>query len=195
MKRVLFLILVLGALICIQVVNTYGLFETDALMDAEVNSAKWVIKLNDVNIMESNEFSIDSLNLISNDNVKSGKFAPGVKGYFDVVVDPSLTEVSVVYSVTVDLSNIGNESIVLSSVSETSGRELIRTGENTYSGIISLDDINNGVTLDIRFSFEWLDDREEVIEDLSEFNSRSMSIPVVFDFKQYLGEVITAYSE
>ncbi len=195
MKRVLFLILVLGALICIQVVNTYGLFETDALMDAEVNSAKWIIKLNDVNIMESNEFSIDSLNLISNGNVKSGKFAPGVKGYFDVVVDPNLTEVSVVYSVTVDLSNIGNESIVLSSVSETSGRELIRTGENTYSGIISLDDINDGVTLDIRFSFEWLDDREEVIEDLSEFNSRSMSIPVVFDFKQYLGEVITAYSE
>lgn len=193
MKKIILLGLILVILFCMQILNTFSLFESKTDLSVVSNSAKWIIKLNDTDIIKNKEFSINSLNIINNDSVLNGKFAPGVSGYFDVIVVPTGTEVSIIYNVTMDLSSINNDSIVLSSVNELSGRELIKTGENTYTGIIPLEDINNGVTCNIRFTFEWLDD-DTIVDYSEDLNNQKLNIPVIFNFKQYLGEEITVYN-
>ena len=92
-RRKITILVIISLLLIVVFASTYSyaLFESDITGDVEAEVASWHIKINNSLIAEgvNNTFVIDSMNYTQTDsNVRSGKFAPGIEGYYDIVIDP-----------------------------------------------------------------------------------------------------------
>lgn len=86
---------------------------------------------------------------------------------------------------------MGDTNLKIKSVQEVeNGVELIKTEENTYSGIIPLEDINNGIKHKIRMEIMWEDNEENSGNDTEIGKNHQLQIPIIFHAIQYLGEEI-----
>ncbi len=97
-----------------------------------------------------------------------------------------------------DKENIVNKNIVIKSIENIGqGQSLIRTGENTYTGIISLDEINQHMSNLVKVEIQWIDDGNNDEEDtkLASRYEMVLRIPVKVHVCQYLGEEVTEYEE
>ena len=174
---------------------SYGLFESNNNMIVNSEIGKWNVYVGGSEAT-SGTFNVDSINIIDSSNVKEGKLAPSTMGYFDVVIDPSNTSVSVWYVITFDFSSItGNFSVT--AIEEVNSGNLIRTGENTYTKVISLADIKNGTTNTVRVHVKWnnIEENNDVDSVIGSTKNNYINIPVTVIVSQYLGEVIEEYTE
>ena len=81
--------------------TSYGLFESNNNMIVNTEIGKWNIYVAGTDLTAGN-FVVDSINIVDSQNVKSGKLAPSTMGYFDILIDPRNTSVSVRYDITFD---------------------------------------------------------------------------------------------
>lgn len=191
------------ALVCILLtviiaVNTFSIFESKVIGNIDVQNAKWIIHINntDISTGKIKEFIIDKIDISGNDRTETGKIAPGLSGKFDIEIDPSGTQVSVRYDISFDLSKLEGTKIKINSIKETEvGNMFVQTGENIYTGIIPLSDIQNGVKNNITVEFEWNEDETTDEEDskIGKIPNNKISIPVSIKASQYLGEEIEEY--
>ena len=81
-------------------------------------------------------------------------------GSFDIEINVQDTDVSVRYDVTLNQENLTNKNLSIKSVKETQvSNTLYQTGENTYTAIIPLSEIQKGNTVNkITVEVEWKDD-------------------------------------
>lgn len=174
---------------------SYGLFESNNNMIVNSEIGKWNVYVGGSEAT-SGTFNVDSINIIDSSNVKEGKLAPSTMGYFDVVIDPRNTSVSVRYDITFDFSSVTGNFSVTEIVEITSGN-LIKTGENTYSKFISLADIKNGTTNTVRVHVKWnnIEENNDVDSVIGSTKNNYINIPVTVIVSQYLGEVIEEYTE
>ena len=108
---ILIAILILLALI---IQSTYSKYTNKAVGTINETTADWVIKINDKDITipdENGEIGVFEIEDFTWDwesapNVKPPKVAPGMSGYFKLKVDPTGTQVSVKYTITIDDSKI-----------------------------------------------------------------------------------------
>lgn len=111
--RILILIVIL-ILLALIIQSTYSKYTNKSLGTINENVGNWIIKINDKDITEPDEndqlgvFEIDDFtwNWDSAPNVLPPKVAPGMTGYFKLKVDPTGTDVSVKYTITIDDSKI-----------------------------------------------------------------------------------------
>jgi len=196
-EQLLLLILTIISLIisAYSILNSYAVFYSEISGQAEENLAKWNITVNNTDITAGTQqnFTIESINIEGNTNVKPNKIAPGATGSFDIIINPVDTEVSVRYDVTVDTSMLPS-GIILDSVSETAaGVAITKTAANTYTGIIPLSSIGSGYKNDVKISFSWTNNEINNANDTeigAAFGSK-MQVPVTVQVTQYLGETIT----
>lgn len=179
-----------------EITNTYGLFESNINMDVDSKLATWNILINDTNIGKSETFNIDNFISEEDRTVASGKIAPGTSGYFNINIDPSTTQVSIRYDLTFDFSKLDNL-FTITKVEEKNGYNLIKTGPNTYSNVITLNEIKENKTNNIRVHIKWNNNEENNDKDteigLTENNT--LNIPVSITVLQYSGEKIEPYVE
>lgn len=179
-----------------EITNTYGLFESNINMNADSKLATWNILINDTNIGKSETFTIDNFISEEDRTVASGKIAPGTSGYFNINIDPSTTQVSIRYDLTFDFSKLDNL-FTITKVEEKNGYNLIKTGPNTYSNVITLNEIKENKTNNIRVHIKWNNNEENNDKDteigLTENNT--LNIPVSITVLQYSGEKIEPYVE
>lgn len=179
-----------------EITNTYGLFESNINMDVDSKLATWNILINDTNIGKSETFTIDNFISEEDINAASGKIAPGTSGYFNINIDPSTTQVSIRYDLTFDFSKLDNL-FTITKVEEKNGYNLIKTGPNTYSNVITLNEIKENKTNNIRVHIKWNNNEENNDKDteigLTENNT--LNIPVSITVLQYSGEKIEPYVE
>lgn len=177
------------------IVDSYGLFESENTLLVDSDIARWNVVINGSDIKYNDTFVVDKVNLIDNDNVLSGKIAPGSLGYFDIVIDPSGSDTSIRYDVTFDFSSL-NSNIVVSSIEEVYSGNLIRTDVNTYSKVITLDDINNNISNIVRVYIKWdnNEDNNDSDSSVGSILNNYISIPVTVSASQYLGEDIVSYT-
>ena len=204
-KQIIYALFIVIGIIAITVsltVYTYSLFESDAVSSASSNIAKWNIKINNSMItglpLDQNQINIGSINWNSGGHVREGKAAPGSVGYFEIEIDPTDTQVSFIYELELDMSNIDNEEFEIQSVIETNNNTIVRTGEYTYSGIIPLSDIVNNKTHNIKISIIWNNNEQNNSSDyeLGIKAETEVYIPVTIRLTQYHGtEVLTTYQE
>lgn|SRR5574344_921249 len=175
--------------------KTYGLFESNIEVPTKIALAKWQFKVNNYTLGETNNFNIDQIYWEDNSYVKENKAAPDNKGYFDILIDPTGTEVSVRYDITFDFSLIENKNFNVTSVTTTDGTTLIRTGENTYSNVFLLSDIQNNKTNTIRVNIVWTnsEDNNDADSILGLDKEATISIPISILFTQYLDEELNEY--
>lgn len=193
-KKILYIVFSFFLLLTLyEIKKTYGLFESNNKMSVEQSTAKWNILINGTNIKSEEKFVVNSVNVENNENVLNGKIAPGVKGYFDIEIDKTNTSTSIVYSITFDFTKI-SDSITIENIEETTSGNLIRTGENTYSKVMK---INDDPISNIRVYIKWENKEEnndiDSLVGLSKDNY--INIPVSISAMQYLGEDIMEYKE
>ena len=207
MKKVYILISLIMLLVTFyEVANTFAKYTSEAEATAEIQAGAWVIEINSSDVSSSNSnrlFIINSLTYPSNAYVLSNKIAPSSSGYFDIIFDASGTSVAVRYDVTIDFSALDiSDAIDFDSATVlVSGGDpipLVRTGENTYSGIISLSNVVNERSVTTRYYLSWVDDatgqndeedsRLGVLREITNFN-----LPVSVVISQYSGEQLVQY--
>lgn len=194
--KILFLLIVCIVILLIyKIIDIYALFHSEMNGNVKLENGIWNITVNGKDITKgvNNEFVIDQINTTQNDYVKPGKLAPGLSGSFELAINPEETNVSIRYDITLNQEELGGSNLSIKSIQETEkGYELIKTAENTYTGIISLDDIKNGAIHKIKMEVEWLDDglNNENDTELGKDATHQLQIPIIFHAIQYLGEEI-----
>ena len=125
-----------------------------------------------------------------------------LEGHFDIVIDATGCSVAVIYDVTIDFSQMNlSDSIKFTKLTTvkdgTESATGIRSGESTYTGIISLEDIKSEKTTTLRIYVSWEDDgtgKNDEADSLIGTNKDSeVTIPVTVKASQYMGESIAEY--
>lgn len=201
-KKITVIGIVLIAVFLFLVTVTYSLFETRKEATVSSSIAKWNVKVNNTMVTKSTNqnstFSLGSINWQSGGHVKSGKAAPGSVGTFEIEIDPTNTDVSFTYELTIDTSGLNNEEFIISNVRETNGNEFIRTDKNTYVGIARLDDNQTNKKYNIAINITWNNNEENNENDynLGKNADIDINIPVSLNISQYTGtEQFIEYQE
>lgn len=198
-KKIKVLFLVLGIIVILflacKIVETYALFYSEAEARVSQNLGDWTIKVNDKDVSNGivEQFTVEQLELETDENVKEGKIAPGLNGTFTITIDPTDTDVSVRYDITFDTSHLKAENMKLAKVEKVdSDNQLIEISENTYTGIISLSDIKQGRKDKIKVTLNWENIDENDLDDteLGKIKDNKINIPILVTITQYLGEEI-----
>lgn len=189
-----------------QIAKTYAKYTTLATSTAQKQAGAWVIKINDNDISNSNSqttFNIDELIFPESEFVVDGKLAPSSSGYFDVVIDPTGSSVAVRFDVSLDLSELSEYDAInfTSAYRVVNGEEvsegMVRTADHTYSGVISLADVTNGVASTMRFYIGWEEEESEEgdVSDTQLGNLKDVTadLPVNVVISQYSGETLEEY--
>ena len=144
--------------------------------------------VNNESINETTSFSVSNITVSGDSNVRQNYFAPGTSGYFDLVIDPSDSDVSVYYEIVCHIELLQNDQIHLLRVENVGKPNLTVVRPNTYSAIIPLSDIKNHVTTTIRFYVEWVnDENNNEVDSLYGSSSTKFDIPMDITFSQYTG--------
>ena len=189
MKRWLIILFIISlGLTVYEISASYGLFETEKDIVVNADIGRFQIKVNDELINETTTFSVSNINVTGDSNVRENYFAPGTNGYFDVVIDPNNTDVSIYYEIVVHTELINNQQIHLTRIENVDKPDLTIVRPNTYSGIIPLSDIQNDDITTIRFYVEWINnENNNVIDSLYGNSSSRFDIPMEITFSQYTG--------
>ena len=187
-------LVVLGALFYLYAKGTYTSYETLTNGKITPKIAKWNIKVDGIEVTTSDVVTIglSNINWVSN-NAVAAKAVPGSHGFATVKIDPMDTDVSIKYTLEIIDKNVDNNKFLEISNINNSTNSLIQTGENTYVGVITLDELKNKTITTLTFDVLWpLGDDVDPYSD--EVNSSSNFLEINFSVEQYKGEVITPYT-
>ena len=195
-KKILIFVSIIALIVTIIIISiTYSLFQSNLQGSVIVQTANWKILINNTDISSGTQhsFVIDKINIIGSNHTKDGKIAPGEYGNFDVLIDATNTNVSIRYDIYFDFSNLEGTKISILSIEETeAGKELIQTGNNLYTGIMSLNEISKGIKNKITVNLVWNEDETTNKEDteIGSIVNNTIQIPISIKVTQYLGEEI-----
>lgn len=138
---------------------TFSRYTTTVNTDKdEISVAKFSVTVNGQHIGSSDPFQIQ---LSPNSNTYNNKIAPDVQGgYFEIVIDPTGTEVSLEYELTFNLSNISQKMNIIK-YTINNGQEISVTN-NIIKGDILLPSSESGFeakdSINIKAYWEWNED-------------------------------------
>lgn len=187
-------LVVLGSLFYLYSKGTYTSYETLTNGKITPKIAKWNIKVDGIEVTTSDVVTIglSNINWVSN-NAVAAKAVPGSHGFATVKIDPMDTDVSIKYTLEVVDKNVDSNKFLEVSNINNSTNSLIQTGENTYVGVITLDELKNKTITTLTFDVLWpLGDDVDPYSD--EVNSSSNFLEINFSVEQYKGEAITPYT-
>ena len=176
--------------------NSFALFESELTLSAEKATGAWNIYINGTNISSaaSTSFTVNNVNVAANSHVVADRMAPGTSAYFDINIVPTGTDVSIRYDLSFDFSELST-TLTVDDIRELNNRNLVRTGENTYSGVITLSEIQSNVQSNVRVSIKWdnNENNNDIDTEIGRNINGSISIPVQINVIQYLGEELEEY--
>jgi len=183
-----------------KIIKTYALFESNITGTADMGIGKWNISVNqsDITSGQTHSFTITSFNIPQNQYTKTGKVAPGMGGDFYIEISPVDTQVSIRYDITINKTNLTASNMEITSITELNhDKTLIRTGEDTYTSTILLNQINRRYLDNVQIKFQWENDEDNNERDTeigTQYNSK-IYVPITIKFTQYTGEEIVEYIE
>ena len=196
-KNVVFAIIIM--ILCILYLGakvTYTSFESLIEGKASTKTAGIHLKVNGTDLAETdtvldNNVILDNITW-TNTHTREGKLSPGSSGTIDLELDPTGSEVAILYEFQF-IDKVIDEDKLLNFENMVCDHTLVRTAADTYSGIMPLDNVLNGekVNLSIDFYFDYLTDIEGITEDnqvLDDF------FEIHFHAIQYQGETLVPYS-
>ena len=209
MKKLLrILVLIMLIITLFQIANMYALYKDQ--LEGEYTSllGVWSIKVNETDVSSGEEnltfnMTEDNLTYVNSDHVKSQKLAPGTQAYFEIIIDPTNTDVSVLYTLHIKLEDVTEAKLKLVNIEnyfqkpgeteQLTNDEVYTDSEiNEHEAIIPLARINDQYLNHIRLYFEWENVEENNASDsaLGQTENAKINIPLEINLKQYTGEVI-----
>lgn len=204
-KKLKFIIFILILILLVVILNsTFSKYANKATAEINEDVGKWIIKINETDITTdaaSTRFNIDNFlwDWDSSPHVKYPNVAPGMKGYFDLVIDPTDTDVSIQYTIEVDDTLVSSPDVNLkiTDMQEINGKDLEITedpnGPEVITRIKKLAEIqsnNETERLDtIRIFVEWVNDEtnNDTDSEIGKITDNIIQIPVTVNAIQYTG--------
>ncbi len=196
MKRWVIILFVIVLFITAYVIKTsFSLFESAKEIVVNNDIGRWQIMVNDDLISDIVTFNVTNVQVTGDENVRENHFAPGTEGYYDIVIDPNDTEVSIYYEIVCRTDMITNRQITLTDIENVDREDLILVAPYTYAGIIPLSDIEDGEVTTIRFYVTWANnENNNDVDSLYGLSSANFEIPMSITLRQYTGETIVEYN-
>lgn len=210
MKKLLtVLVLIMLIISLFQIANMYALYKDQLKGDYTSLLGVWKIKVNGVDIStgeDNAKFTMteDNLTYVDSDRVKSQKIAPGSQVYFDIAIDPTNTDVSILYTLNMKFDDVTSAKMKLLKVEnyfkkDGETEQITNTDVKTeldlhqHQAIIPMAKINEKYINYLRVYFEWenVEANNETDSELGQTEDAKISIPLEINFKQYTGEVIS----
>ncbi len=174
---------------------TYTSYESsvDTRVSSDVSGLR--LKVNGVDVVGRNLLA-DSIvleNITWNStHTRDGKISPGSEGTIDLELDPSNSEVAILYEF--EFSDHSMNEDYLLNFGEIDVDGLVQTGEHQYSGIFTIDDIHNSrkKIIHIPFYFDSSVDMEGITMDLKKYDDL---FGIDLHVLQYRGEELVPYTE
>lgn len=172
MKKLLtILVLIMLIISFFQITSMYALYKEKIQGDYSTLLGAWEIKVNETEItkdgqVETFTISDTQLGYTASEYIQAGKIAPSGKGSFDIVIDPTNTDVSVIYQINLESIDIPNAQIKLLSVDnlfkKDEAEDVINTDVNIdgnlYTAVIPVDKIADGYKNHLKLNFEWVNE-------------------------------------
>ena len=205
MKKLLTILLLIMIIISFfQIANMYALYKDQLQGDYRNLLGVWAVKVNGVDISSGGKnltftMTEDNLQYIDSATVKENKMAPGTQACFEITVDPTDTDVSILYTLNIKLSEIKEAKMSLVKVenyfqkaTEQITNETVYTGEESHKAVIPIEKINEKYINHIKLYFEWtnVEANNESDSELGVTESAKISVPLEINLKQYTGEKI-----
>lgn len=210
MKKLLtILVLIMLIISLFQIANMYALYKDQLQGDYTNLLGVWAIKVNRVDISNGGEnatftMTEDNLTYIDSERVKNQKIAPGSQAYFEIAIDPTNTDVSILYTVNMKFDDVTSAKFKLIKVEnyfkkDGETNEITNTDINTkleanqHQAIIPISRINDKYLNYVRLYFEWenVEENNATDSELGQTENAKISLPLEINFKQYTGEVIS----
>lgn len=207
MKKLLTILLLIMLIIStFQITKMYALYKEQLEGEYTTLTGAWEIKVNEADLTSSGqveEFTIadNQLGYVNSEYIQADKIAPGGQAYFDIIIDPLNTDVSIIYKVEllqnetlpanfemIDAENYFKKDGETDQITnETELKETI-----SYTSVIPVTRINEGYKNYIRIYFKWLNDENnnETDTNLAITENAKLSVPLKITLQQYTGEVI-----
>lgn len=169
-------------------IKTYTSYEAAVEEDMNVDIAQWNIFIDGENVTSATkEMKIQNVEWVG-DHTRDGKVAPGSKGIVKVEIVPQ-TEVAMEYRISyVDHTMDPNIILTVNSIS-LEGDNYIKDSDNSFTGIISLEQIMSGKKMTLTIDVEWVNDEanNEVDSNIAINGGEANYLSLVLDTKQYMG--------
>lgn len=208
MKKLLtILILIMLIISFFQIANMYALYKEQLQSEYGTLLGVWAIKVNDSDVSSGGqnltfEITNEQLQYIASEYTEAGKIAPGEEAVFNIVIDPTNTDVSIIYKMELGSDITVNANIELISIenyfqkdgeTEKITNETVNKNGNTYTSVIPIGKINEGYKNYLTLRFKWTNIEENNKTDsvLAGTDNAKISIPLAINLKQYTGEVIS----
>jgi len=198
-KKYVFILLLLlvGCFFYLSSKATYTSYESNTTGKVNANTAGIHLSINGFDVMNSGDV-LDNRIILENTtwestHTREEKISPGSSGTIDLEVDPSLSEVAILYEFRFVDKVIDNEKLLNFGSIVSDDTSFVRTGIDTYTGVFTLDDISDGkkANIQVDFYFDYLNDIEGITEDNQTFDDL---FEIHFHAIQYRGEEIVPYS-
>lgn len=180
---ILVVILLLLALTSGIVATSYARYVSRAKGTGDAKVATWAVQVNETNIVQNSTFALDSSFVTWSDSeyIADGYIAPSRTGTFKIKLDTTGSKVAVKYTIQIDTSSLDSYDQI--QITKVNNQPL---SGDSYSGIISLDDVDTPIEIPVEIS--WTNSDANNTSDTSIGSTvDTLSIPVTVTVEQYLG--------
>lgn len=132
--------------------TTYSKYTDNASARIEQDIGRWNIKINNTDITvgeEPVEFEITNFTWNTSEHVKAGKVAPGMRGQFEILIDPTDTDVSIKYALKIDNSKFTESNDINLKIKTITLNGEEYTYETTSTGGDDPDDTGTEIEIDL----------------------------------------------
>ena len=193
------IVIVLMLILIYKIVEISAAYKTGIQSNIATNIEQWRILVNGTNIAttETKVFDVETF-IDESSNVASGKIAPGSTFKIPVEIDASeVNNLNVRYDITLEFDEETYPNIQVQNILEQNQNcQIIRTGKNTYTGIILNDDTK---VHNVSINLIWENNEENNELDTKIGNNleerQKVSIPISICVSQYGNEQIEEYIE
>lgn len=178
-KKNLMNFLIFYTIICIFFIASYTLsrYVNTTSGSAGIGIAKFKVNVNDISVIENKSFE---LKFSETSNFASKKVAPNNSGYFEIIIDPTGTEVSLEYEFKFKLDNLDEDfKLQYYTINDTATHYDITDG-NTVKNDLLLPNNEKGFTesekTDIKVYWSWDKKSDTYNPDITGLDNKDMGV-------------------
>lgn len=149
-ELILFLLVIVGVGLTI----AYARYASNATSTMAAQVAPWKVSINNNDIVSTNTFTLADVDWEEDEYIADGYIAPGREGTLNIEIDPTGSKVAMRYKLEIDESNITNDSIIISSVTASTG-DVTKESEGVYTGTIPLDEVTSNTKKVLTVTITW----------------------------------------
>lgn len=145
--------------------DTYAKYTSSANANTNITISRWNILVNDQDIKNNSNFTNTIKPVFEdNENIATGVIAPTSKGYFDIIIDGTKTDVSFQYNINLALSNLNTVSDLKLTNYKVNDDDTLHQIENNVISNQILYDSDNKI-IKYRIFVEWIDGETETMNN------------------------------